>query len=146
MRSDMCKLKWKNTYEWWINNCIIVLCVPCLISSVHEMDCLGKETVSVSGRFGVQCSVALTRRSGWECAGCEGSRFEGLDVRGPEWFCQTFCSLWISTVPWEWGRLYQWFAQNSVQTTLRSLLRSDLVAELKKTVIDMQRTDSMMAE
>ncbi len=27
---------------------IIVLCVPHLISSVHEMDCLGKETVSVS--------------------------------------------------------------------------------------------------
>ncbi len=23
---------------WWINNCIIVLCVPCLMSSVHEMN------------------------------------------------------------------------------------------------------------
>ncbi len=31
-------------------------------------------------------------------------------------------------------------------TTLRSLLRSDLVAELNQTVIDVQRTDSMMAE
>ncbi len=33
-----------------------------------------------------------------------------------------------------------------VRTTLRSLLRSDLVAELNQTVIDVQRTDSMMAE
>ncbi len=24
-------LKWKHKYVWWINNCIIVLCVPCLI-------------------------------------------------------------------------------------------------------------------
>ncbi len=30
--------------------------------------------------------------------------------------------------------------------TLRSLLRSALVAELNQAVIDMQRTDSMMAE
>ncbi len=36
-----------------------------------------------------------------------------VDVRGPEWFCQPFCSLWISTVPREWGGLYQWFAQQS---------------------------------
>ncbi len=32
------------------------------------------------------------------------------------------------------------------RTTLRSLLKSDLVAELNQTVIDVQRTDSMMAE
>ncbi len=31
-------------------------------------------------------------------------------------------------------------------TTLRSLLRSDLVAELNQTVIDVQRIDSMMVE
>ncbi len=31
----------------------------------------------------------------------------------------------------------------AVRTTLRSLLRSDLVAELNQTVIDVQRTDSM---
>ncbi len=31
-------LKYKNKYVWWINNCIIVLCVPCLMSSVHEMN------------------------------------------------------------------------------------------------------------
>ncbi len=52
----------KNMCVWWINNCIIVLCVPCLMSSVHEMDCLGEETVSVSGCSGAQSSVASTRR------------------------------------------------------------------------------------
>ncbi len=36
--------------------------------------------------------------------------------------------------------------RSAVRTTLRSLLRSDLVAELNQTVIDVQRTDSMMAE
>ncbi len=36
--------------------------------------------------------------------------------------------------------------RSAVRTTLRSLLRSDLVDELNQTVIDMQRTDSMMAE
>ncbi len=35
---------------------------------------------------------------------------------------------------------------STVRTTLRSLLISDLVAELNQTVIDVQRTDSMMAE
>ncbi len=32
------------------------------------------------------------------------------------------------------------------RTTLRSLLRSDLVAELNQIVIDVQKMDSMMAE
>ncbi len=32
-----------------------------VISSFHEMDCLGKETVSVPGRSGAQSSVASTR-------------------------------------------------------------------------------------
>ncbi len=36
--------------------------------------------------------------------------------------------------------------RSAVRTTLRSLLRSDLVAELNQTVIDVQRTDSMIAE
>ncbi len=45
-----------------INNCIIVLCVPCLMSSVHEQDCLREETVSVSGRSGAQSTVESTRR------------------------------------------------------------------------------------
>ncbi len=36
--------------------------------------------------------------------------------------------------------------RSAVWTTLRSLLRSDSVAELNQTDIDVQRTDSMMAE
>ncbi len=36
--------------------------------------------------------------------------------------------------------------RSAVQTTRCSLLRSDLVAELNQTVIDVQRTYSMMAE
>ncbi len=36
--------------------------------------------------------------------------------------------------------------RSAVRTTLRSLLGSDLVAELNQTVIDVQRTDSMRAE
>ncbi len=51
-----------------------MLCVPRLMSSVHEMDCLGKETVPVSGRSGAQSSVAVTVQSGGSV----------LDVRGPE--------------------------------------------------------------
>ncbi len=35
---------------------------------------------------------------------------------------------------------------SAVWTTLHSLLWSDLVAELNQTVIEVQRTDSMMAE
>ncbi len=50
------------------------------------------------------------------------------------------CSLWISTVLGEWGRVVPTI-RSAVQTTLRSLLRSDLVAELNQTVIDVQRTD-----
>ncbi len=38
-----------------------MLCVPRLMSSVYEMDCLGKDTVPVSGRSGAQSSVASTR-------------------------------------------------------------------------------------
>ncbi len=61
VRSDMCKFEMKNKYVGWINNCIIVLCVPRLMSSVHEMDCLREETVPVSGRSGAQSSVMSTR-------------------------------------------------------------------------------------
>ncbi len=46
---------------------------------------------------------------------------------------------------WRVGRVVQ-MIHSAVWTTLRSLLRSDLVAELNQTVIDVQRTDSMMAE
>ncbi len=44
------------------------------MSSVHEMDCLGKETVPVSGRSGAQ-SVDQT---------VTVQRGSVLDVRGPE--------------------------------------------------------------
>ncbi len=66
----------KNKCVWWINNCIIVLCVLRLMSSVHETDCLGKETVSVSGRSGAQSSVASTRQYQFKegVCWCEGSR------------------------------------------------------------------------
>ncbi len=46
---------------------------------------------------------------------------------------------------WRVGRVVP-MIRSAVWTTLRSLLRSDLVAELNQTVIDVQRTDSMMAE
>ncbi len=39
VKSNMCKFEIKkNKCVWWINNCIIVLCVSCLMSSVHEMN------------------------------------------------------------------------------------------------------------
>ncbi len=44
---------------------------------------------------------------------------------------------------WRLGRVVP-MIRSAVRTTLRSLRRSDLVAELNRTVIDVQRTDSMM--
>ncbi len=46
---------------------------------------------------------------------------------------------------WRVGRFVP-MIRSAVQTSLRSLLSSDFVAELNQTVIDVQRTDSMMAE
>ncbi len=46
---------------------------------------------------------------------------------------------------WRVGRVVP-MIRSAVRTTLRSLLSSDLVAELNQTVIDVQRTNSMMAE
>ncbi len=46
---------------------------------------------------------------------------------------------------WRVGRVVP-MIHSAVRTTLRSLLRSDLVAELNQTVIEVQRMDSMMAE
>ncbi len=46
---------------------------------------------------------------------------------------------------WRGGRVVP-MIRSAVRTTLRSLLRSVLVTELNHKVIDMQRTDSMMAE
>ncbi len=38
------------------------MCVPQLLSSVHEMDCLREETVPVPGHSDAPSSVAPTRR------------------------------------------------------------------------------------
>ncbi len=46
---------------------------------------------------------------------------------------------------WRVGRVVP-MIRSAVRTTLRSLLKSDLVAGLNQRVIDVQRTDSMMAE
>ncbi len=46
---------------------------------------------------------------------------------------------------WRVGGIVPMF-RSVVQTTLRILLRSDLVAELNQTVIEVQRTHSMMAD
>ncbi len=46
---------------------------------------------------------------------------------------------------WRVGRVVP-MIRSAVRTTLRSLPRSDLVAELNQTVIEVQRTDSMMTE
>ncbi len=46
---------------------------------------------------------------------------------------------------WRVGRVVP-MIHSAVRTILHSLLRSDLVAKLNQTVIDVQRTDSMMAE
>ncbi len=95
------------------------------MSSVHEMDCLKEETVPVSGRFGAQCSVASTRRQQFK---------EGVCWMwwGPEWFCQLTLDKYSS---WRVGRVVP-MIRSAVRTTLRSLLWSDLVAEMNQTVID----------
>ncbi len=46
---------------------------------------------------------------------------------------------------WRVGRVVP-IIRSVIRTTLCSLLRSDLVAELNQTVIGVQRTDSVMAE
>ncbi len=46
---------------------------------------------------------------------------------------------------WRVGRVVP-MIRSAVRTTLHNLLRSDLVAELNQTVIELQRTDSVMAE
>ncbi len=103
-----------------------MLCVPGLKSSVHEMDCLGKETVSVSGRSGAQSYEASTSNSSKrECARCEGSRV-------------TLPALLLNLYrysSWRLGRVVP-NIRLAFRTTLHSLLRSDLVTELNQTVID----------
>ncbi len=130
-------LKWKNKNVWWINNCIIVLCVPRLMSSVHEMIAWGKKLFL--------CLVVLVFRALWrrpdgsslkrKCAGWAGSR--------------VILSVLLLSLDeyrsWRLGRVVP-MIRSAVRTTLCSLLWSDLVAELNQTVIDVQRTDSMMAD
>ncbi len=101
------------------------MCVPCLMSSVHEMDCLREETVPVSGRSGAQSSVASTRqfkegalgRELWnsskrECAGCEGSRV----------ILPALLLTLDKYSSWRVGRVVP-MIRSAVRTTLRSLLR-----------------------
>ncbi len=124
----MCKKKKKKKkYIWFINSCIIVLCVPRLMSSVHEMIAWGKNLFL--------CLDFLVLRALWrrpdgnsskrECAGCEGSR--------------VILSALLLTLyeysSWRVGRDVP-MIRSAVRTTLSSLLRSDLVAELNQTVTD----------
>ncbi len=73
------------------------------MSSFQEMDCSGK-FLFLSFWYSELCKVDQT---------VTVQRGSVLDVRGPEWFCQPFCSLWISAVLGDLGGLYQWFAQQS---------------------------------
>ncbi len=74
------------------------------------MDCLGDETVSVSGRPDGNSSKR-------ECAGCEGSRVILIALLLT---LDKYSSWRGGVVP---------MICSAVRTTLRSLLRSDLVAE-----------------
>ncbi len=75
-------------------------------------------------------------------------------LRRPEQSKEGVCWMWevqsdLLTLDkyssWRVGRVVA-MIRSAVQTTLCRLLWSDLVAELNQTVIDVQRTDSMMAE
>ncbi len=93
---------------------------------------------SWSGRSGAQSSVASTKNSNSskrESAGCEGSRviFPALLLTLDEYRS------------WRVGIVVP-MIHSAVRITLLSLLRSDLVAGLNQTVIDVQKTDSIMAE
>ncbi len=106
-----------------------MLCVPRLMSSVHEMDCLREETVSVSGRSGAQSSVAFDQM-------VTVQRGSVLDVRGPEWFYQPFFSLRTSTVPGEWGGLYQWFAQQFGLFSVVCIMQTNAINIIKSYLIN----------
>ncbi len=101
--------------------------------TVCEVDGLREENCVCVWSFWCSelCSVDQTR----ECAGCEGSR---VILPALLFTLDKYSS-------WRVGRVVP-MIRSAVRTTLRSLLRSDLVAELNQTVIDVQRTDSMMAE
>ncbi len=55
---------------------MIVLCVPCLVSSVHGMDCLRERNCS--------CLVVLVLRAQSVDQTVTAQRGSVLDVRGPE--------------------------------------------------------------
>ncbi len=67
-----------------------------------------------------------------------------LDVRVQSNFASPFGVL-SKYITWRARRVVP-MIHSAVRTTLCSLLRSDLVAELNQTVIDVQMTDSIMAE
>ncbi len=56
-----------------------------------------------------------------------------LDVRGPEWFCQSFCSLRMSSF-WRVGSVVP-MIHSAVRSTLRSLLRSDYWLQIRKDTV-----------
>ncbi len=70
---------------------------------------------------------------------------DDLDVRDPEWFSEPFSSLWINTVLEGWAGGAP-IIRSADRTILCSLLIPDFVAEPNQTVIEVHKTDSMMAE
>ncbi len=117
VRSDVQIWNEINKYVWWINNCVVC--------STFNVKCpwdglLGERNGFCVWSFWCSdlCSVDQT---------VIVKRGSVLDVRGPEWLCIGCTNDWLSSPDYP-------------------LLRSDLVAELNQTAIDVQRTDSMMAE
>ncbi len=84
--------------------------------------------------FSELCSVDQTVTVHRGSAGCEGFRviFPALFLTLDEYSS------------WRVERVVP-IILSAVRTTLRSLLRSDLVAELNQTAVDVQRMDSMMS-
>ncbi len=97
----------------------------------EERNCFCVWSFRCSELCSVDQAVAVQR----ECAGFEGS---GVILPALLLTLDKYSS-------WRVGRVVP-MIRSAVRTTLRSLLRSDLVAELNQTDVDVQRTDSMMAE
>ncbi len=98
-----------------------MLCVPRLLSSIHTLNCLREEIVSVPGRSGAQSSVALTRWQQFKEGVCW---VWGVQTD----FATPFAHSGLDKYsPGEWGlgRVIP-VIRSAVQ---HSLLRSDLVAE-----------------
>ncbi len=101
------------------------------------MDCLGEETVPVPGRSGARSSVASTRWQQFKEGVCW--------MWGGRGILPALLLTLDEYSSWRVRRVVPMIC-SEVRTTLCRLLRSDLVAELNQTVIEVQRTDSMMAE